>query len=388
MNQLSDNTEEKRLAELSEVENHNLKNRYRHQRRTMDYADAKRMPVDERKVKDMLRNQHIFRHKANEEIGTYQQNIDNPQFENGVLSYLNEAAHGDMRALLNDIGMNRDNLQFMNLSKMRKLSDNHSHDTDKNFKYLMNALFTPVDMTDHEEVFVGWDELPGALPLSDTTRLLEIVPEPHPQSNALAAIEKPEGRTYHGTSPTWQGLIDDRFAVQEPEEDPAYYGDEKDEDDYGDYGAEGGEDAAEEGDDDFIDEDPEEYYEEMAGPEKNAQYKAERRPDADINGAIKEDRYFIGRKELREEFSEVEIGAFMKLLGVKPFRQWQDTSTYHYKLGLHAYEDESQELDPDFHVLSEIERREAEKSETRKFRSGQEIKFNLGKEPIRFNYRF
>lgn len=139
-----------RLAELSEQENHAVKNRYRHQRRTMDYADPKRMPVDERKVKDMLRNQHIFRDKANKEIGTYQAAIDNPQMQNGVLSYLNEAAHGDMRALLNDIGMNRESIQFMNYDKYRKLSDNHEHGSDNNFQYLMNALFTPVDMTDHE----------------------------------------------------------------------------------------------------------------------------------------------------------------------------------------------------------------------------------------------
>lgn len=115
-------------------------------------------------------------------------------------------------------------------------------------------------------------------------------------------------------------------------------------------------------------------------------YKSPEKPN--IAGPIQEDRYFLGGKKLREEFSEVEIGAFMKLLGVKPFRQWQDTSTYHYKLGVHAYEDEGQELDPSFHVLSEIERREAEKTETRKFRAGQEVKFTLGKEPIRPNYRF
>jgi hypothetical protein len=44
----------------------------------MAFADPKRMPVDERKVKDMLRNQHIFRDKMNSEIGTYQTVQDNP----------------------------------------------------------------------------------------------------------------------------------------------------------------------------------------------------------------------------------------------------------------------------------------------------------------------
>lgn len=45
-----------KLAQVSEAENYALKNRYRHQRKTMDYAEKKRMPIDESKVKDLLRN--------------------------------------------------------------------------------------------------------------------------------------------------------------------------------------------------------------------------------------------------------------------------------------------------------------------------------------------
>lgn len=62
---------EKELARISEEENHALKNRYRHNRQTMDFAEKERMPVDETKVRDMLRNQHIFRNRMNVEIGTY-----------------------------------------------------------------------------------------------------------------------------------------------------------------------------------------------------------------------------------------------------------------------------------------------------------------------------
>jgi len=29
------------------------------------------MPIDETKVRDLLRNQHIFKRKMNEEVGTY-----------------------------------------------------------------------------------------------------------------------------------------------------------------------------------------------------------------------------------------------------------------------------------------------------------------------------
>jgi hypothetical protein len=35
----------------------------------------------------------------------------------------------------------------------------------------MNALFTPLDMTDYENTFVGWDEVAGLLPASDLAAL-------------------------------------------------------------------------------------------------------------------------------------------------------------------------------------------------------------------------
>jgi|LauGreDrversion4_2_1035121.scaffolds.fasta_scaffold176363_3 hypothetical protein len=56
---------EKTLAQISERENYALKNRYRFQKTTMDFADPKKMPIDESKVKDLLRNQHVFRDKMN-----------------------------------------------------------------------------------------------------------------------------------------------------------------------------------------------------------------------------------------------------------------------------------------------------------------------------------
>ena len=62
---------EEMLAKISEEENFNAKNRYRLQKTTMDYADKKRMPVDESKLKDVLRNQGIFKDRFNKEIGTY-----------------------------------------------------------------------------------------------------------------------------------------------------------------------------------------------------------------------------------------------------------------------------------------------------------------------------
>lgn len=44
------------LAKLSEEENYKMKNWYKHDKDTLQWADKKRMKVDETKVRDMLRN--------------------------------------------------------------------------------------------------------------------------------------------------------------------------------------------------------------------------------------------------------------------------------------------------------------------------------------------
>jgi len=39
----------------------------------MKYARKDKMPIDQMKVKDMLRNQHNVRNKIHEDIGTYRE---------------------------------------------------------------------------------------------------------------------------------------------------------------------------------------------------------------------------------------------------------------------------------------------------------------------------
>jgi hypothetical protein len=67
----------------------------------------------------------------------------------------------------------------------------------------------------------------------------------------------------------------------------------------------------------------------------------------------------------------------MKLLNVKPLEQWEDDTTHHYKVGTHTYEDDSQHLDPYFHLLAEVERKHMERQQTMDFRRGTEVKFVL-----------
>jgi hypothetical protein len=50
------NFEKEKMAKISEEENFAVKNRFMHQKETMNFARKEKMPVDKRKVKDILRN--------------------------------------------------------------------------------------------------------------------------------------------------------------------------------------------------------------------------------------------------------------------------------------------------------------------------------------------
>lgn len=76
------------------------------------------MPIDESKLKDVLRNKPTFKVAINQEIGTYEADMKNPQFENGVLTYLNEATYGEMRDLVRDVGIHTDNIEFFNVGDL------------------------------------------------------------------------------------------------------------------------------------------------------------------------------------------------------------------------------------------------------------------------------
>jgi hypothetical protein len=53
----------------------------------------------------------------------------------------------------------------------------------------MNALFTPLDMTDYENTFVGYNEVGGAIPFNNTQLLKPVIEEPWPTNHALIALE-------------------------------------------------------------------------------------------------------------------------------------------------------------------------------------------------------
>ena len=227
-------------------------------------------------------------------------------------------------------------------------------------------------MTDYEEEFISWRELEGIPPITNQSALSPLQKEPWPQSDMPAGWENIEDEPIYSTSVKQQELMEPYISPPEEDEED-YYGKEAADDEYGDeYGEEGEEGG-------------EEDYGEDYGEEAEASWP----PKEQIAPAVLEDRFFQAGESLRGKYSDVELDAFMKLLNVKPHKQWQDQNTHHYKLGVHNYEDQNQELDPDFHVLSEEERKYADREMTRKWRKGSEVKFVLdGREPITPKYRF
>lgn len=108
----------------------------------MNWADKKKMPIEKSKVKDLLRYQNVFRDKINNEIHTYSEQENNVSFQNGVLTYVNEAAWGDLRDLLKDVGINKQTIQFANVADLLKAKDKFLHGNDKQFNNLRGSRFT------------------------------------------------------------------------------------------------------------------------------------------------------------------------------------------------------------------------------------------------------
>lgn len=71
-----------------------------------------------------------------------------------------------MEDLVREIGIKRDTIAFNNIQDWKEARSAMQFESDRQFDKLANAMFTPLDMTDYEEDYVGWKELPGALPIN------------------------------------------------------------------------------------------------------------------------------------------------------------------------------------------------------------------------------
>ena len=114
------------LAKLSEEENYLKRNRYMLELTKLDYSDKKRQPVDINKLVEVLRFQGEFRKKLDDDrVGIHPRADEIPEGSNSkLLSYINSVATGDLRFLLDDIGINSESLVYMNPRDQDNLQDN------------------------------------------------------------------------------------------------------------------------------------------------------------------------------------------------------------------------------------------------------------------------
>lgn len=354
------------LAKIVEEENFNQKNRYRLDKLQLEYADKKRMAIDQSKLKQVLQHHDQFRSKFDDEIGTYQEWKKNTEFQNKALGIFHETAFGSMRKLREEIGIeNRDTqLPWMKWRDVVEAKEKAytNPEGDPTFSYLMNALFTPIDMTEYENSFLG-EYHTNQFPTSSGHQRNRVNSQWYPFTIGTPTLEE-------GTPTKW-GLTNSQDEKREeiPEEDPY---------------------AELEEDDDDEDEDDDEEEEWTNGEEDDSMYEEVEWPPKKVLAPQAHHLDFFNTDEnLREKYNDEELGAFMKILDVKPFKQWQDQSVYHHSMGPHTYEDESQHLDPAYHMLAEVEREHVERWETQEFRKGSEVRFQIGdKTPVfpKFNY--
>lgn len=107
----------------------------------------------------MLRQQNIIRNAIKKDIGTYTKFEENCNFENGVITYLNNTAFGDMRELLNDIGISVLTNPYSNAEEYLEAREDFNLDSDiqwQNFEY---ARLPMIDMTDYETDWAGPNEI-------------------------------------------------------------------------------------------------------------------------------------------------------------------------------------------------------------------------------------
>ena len=266
-----------------------------------------------------------------------------------------------MRDLLKDVGISKTTIQFSNVADLLKTKDKMLATTDKQYNNLRGSRLTQIDMTDYLYDFPSANEIGGSLPIQNMNLLAALNSESWPQTNALIEINELEKWPKNSTSKTHRDNQEARDAEEEEEEEEEEEDDDEDEDEDGEEGE--GEEG--EGEDDEEEEEEEEEEGESADD----------LPDEQLRKSPEEDRFFMHNETMRNKYNQVELDSFMKLLNIKPVPQWEDDSTHHFKVGVHTYEDDSQHLDPYFHLLAEVERKAMEKQQTVDFRRGTEVKF-------------
>lgn len=365
----------KKLSKISEDENFAVKNAYNHETETMNYAKKEKMPVDSRKVTNAVRQQHLYRAQINNDINTYAEEQENVGFEEGILTFVAETADGDMRNLLNDIGVFKGKNFGNNIDTLTNIEDNALEEYEDKMNIFLNSRFTTIDMTDYEHDYPNWnestEEISWTNPLAANLTNRESL-EGGATIYGVNEVEadEPSPEVLPGFFDTARGILTDYKEGFEDEEFEDLGGDDDDEDEEEEEEVALMQDTIQEG----------MAGEEIEAPEMSepAMYKPYERND---------NRAFEIGENIYDRHNRSEVDAFMKLLNVKPVTQWYDDTVHHYRMGAKVYEDESQEVDPYFHLLGEVERKHLERIRSMEFRRGTEVKLLVDpkKKPVFVN---
>jgi hypothetical protein len=89
-----------------------------------------------------------------------------------------------------------------------------SKTSDHNLSYLYNSIFTPIDMTDYEETFVGEQELANGVPMDNPRMAFTRDPDKFPLTMKPAGIIERQQRVLSRTS-----ALHELMTMEEEDED-------------------------------------------------------------------------------------------------------------------------------------------------------------------------
>jgi len=274
-------------------------------------------------------------------------------------------AIGPMLALRNEIGLDmehRFDTSFLRIADMKAVREEYLEDAviDNSVFYYLNAPFIHLNMTDYEERFIG----PGESKELDKAPLDDVYKNYVAGNNAHDFYNQKERNPFK--------IDKERFDEIEPRfnffrsnsEEENAGGDEDDDDEEG------------EGDEDEVDSYTTAHYHEDDEYDEEEFVNVDWEPGMGTKEkTVFDSQYFGVDDTLRDRYDNLELESFMKFLDVKPFLSWRDVGGYHDRLGLHSVEDFSQRVDPEYHMLGEIEREDFEKKIFNTHRTGSTVRF-------------
>lgn len=346
---------EKKLAKIAETESYLAKNSLKLRNEKLDYVKKDRIPLDRVKVKDLFRHHGEFKKKFANEIGIYDFEAQMIDFDKKAISYFYNTASGPMAKLRDEIGLRRDrlDLRILRVKDIKEIKEKFYNDPvmDHSWTYCFNSLFLPLDVKDYSDNYIGPHEFKDELVEfnaesyyvgKDNIRNIDITKYKY-------EMDDPPKPNFYTTT------LQDEIYAEKEEDDEEGEGEEE--------------------------EDPLKPFLPLSENEEYDENQL-RDPDWPWKGkSMKDhpkDEYFDYAEQARERYNDEELDSFMKLLDVKPFKNWRDNTGFQDRLGLHPSNDFAYSIDPETKMVGEVEREMFEKIVFTEHRRGPVVRFRVG----------